>query len=163
MLCQGTMLCSSLHSCHMPVQIHQQSHRNCSISSCPNPTGHRSTGQSCGAVFSTRLSRVYTAGILLVMHNIEKSGKVKQKSEKTIPTDNEQTYAKGSRLHSETERQRKSVQALLNIRTTDSALHRIAFTRGQFTMTIFDILILPWCSFSYLVYVVHVDSQKVKI
>ena len=39
----------------------------------------------------------------LVMHNIEKSGKVKQKSEKTIPTDNEETYAKGSRLHSETE------------------------------------------------------------
>ena len=97
--------------------------------------------------------KVKTAGLLrissdgryprarLVMHNIEKSGKVKQKSEKTIPTDNKQTYAKGSRLHSETERQRKSVQALLNIRTTDSALHRIAFTRGQFTMTIFDILI----------------------
>ena len=61
-------------------------------------------------------------------HNVEKSGKVKEKSERAIPTNNEQTYVKG--LHGETEGQRKSVQALLSIKTTDSALHRIAFTRG---------------------------------
>ena len=63
-------------------------------------------------------------------HNVEKSGKVKEKSERAIPTSNEQSYVKGSGLHGETEGQRKSVQALLNINTTDSALHRIAFTRG---------------------------------
>ena len=74
-------------------------------------------------------------------HNVEKSGKVKEKSERAIPTSNERSYVKGSGLHGETEGQRKSVQALLNIKTTDSALHRIAFTRGQFTTyNYFDIL-----------------------
>ena len=63
-------------------------------------------------------------------NNVEKSGKVKEKSERAIPTNNEQTYVKGRGLPGETEGQRKSVQALLNIQTTDSVVHRIAFTRG---------------------------------
>ena len=86
--------------------------------------------KNAGPLQSSSHSQYPTASRLVNTNNVEKSGKVKEKSERAIPTNNEQTYVKGRGLPGETEGQRKSVQALLNIQTTDSAVHRIAFTRG---------------------------------